>query len=1573
MDDSRSRTGVGMFRIFQQSLKEMGSVMEHKRTTKSHKEPDTDENKEVVKENTAEDTSAVNKEVPKTDVTSLVSDTVNSETTAAKQEGTRFPSNSVRSVSGRFSSRNLRPGQRKGFRRPESYSRVSAAALSRSPPYKRQKSPVKKVHVSPPMKYVTKLSAPMKQETGIDNKVNSASEDWSKELIEVTVDSNQNIIDLLSPEPSIDRVGRSEQTFEEVSQRILHVIDERVHQRNIEVNQQTLSIIDEENNNKCDEMNGNIKGCSNQIFMLGNKTEMDSENNESEKVSENPNPTKLQGVVTNAMNGNTFKNQKRIYGAHENHWNLKVDKSKFDVDNVNNNRIIEHGSCKKPSEKYKHTLSEDWSLELDEVDVDLFVLQKNGNFLNPARNSSHEEYTCSLTEGHKHPISDTDDRIDNKHSHHAVPTVQSTETVVQESHIQFEMSKKVDPSHDKTESKANSRASSLVTATKTIPESNKDKLVSKPENENILVPKSEHENIYKDIKDSVVETAVFNQASVSAENESFNIVSEVQVHKKDVLVEDQQEVMKGFGTAIIEVKATEKKDGNVVADSVGGEDINSNSNANLNKESWLDISKGNIGDPYINKTLVKQEGAEKTINKGFSQSAEDNRSETRNLKIKDERGIIEKSQQFTDLEIKTNVIRKGFVEHTQRKVSNKVDTNNISSNQKVERKQYDDRVTQNSRKEKENEDNGCFNRSQYSLRKDQSFGESFSPYNYNDNIIPPRFRKQPYPESVDKTNNKYAYETRTSTVPPFPYRDNRYLYEPYTQEQQRYFSRRNDFNVGRMRTNENRTRNNVIDQKASLDSNRSTFGENKVNIGSEVKECRNLKSPEIATHVPEDWHEEIDKTVELDEKARENIDVGNHRNVLSIADVGNETFKSKENVSNETDYKQEACHKPKPVLLILRVNEVEKPEISVDKNNQLAESDIQTEKVPYLPPSPDELEQASFMSYMTKSKCEVVKSESLADLNEGSTDQKPDDKIGVVENSELTFPLDLQSDQGFDTGNANGQWSAENESELKENFTEKEPQQTECVVSESCNDSESKEDTVDRVVTGNSETDSRQDARFIVGCENDEENDKLAITDRLDSETNDEIESRQNASDIFVVDNVDENSICEIETQIIKPEKYNVANSNKNVVVNNIDLVAEDNVRSSNDEEEDRGKFKVSPAQTQAERDRQEPSNRMGYPPTDMLQANPMQFYGNQFYQSPWQYYHPSYYYSEQYRRWYEQVYVPQYQRYMQLYSYYDAPLDPYYQSYSTSFRQPHVPDRQMVEANPEQKLQSQRSHSDQVYRQTSKEIQEQNEAKNHKAYSPTNEKSSTAVDSKDKVVETKLSDYWADRMPEWVDKQCKIAKLKNGTQTVDKKVVKSDKSHNKIAENDKHIPCETGTGSKLKTENVKTQIDGQDSKMKLSQLNDIESDYKSRSNQQQSVNHKVELKRSASSCKEVIKKHDTKTEDIAEKVPLSVIKEVDKEAKEVDKDNENYIKEDNSVVDVTTSDSNAVLTGTDSDSFFQPKTGCTCGPDDIQYFLCKMCQCSAGRVPAPEDFVHVYPEERCMDQGYQSFDSIGK
>ena len=1481
MDDSRNRPGVGIFRIFQQSLKEMGSVMEHKRTTQGHKERETAHDKGVVRDGTAVDADRhVNKVDPKTN-----SDKLESFTSETNDEKHKFTSNYVRKGSRGVSDRKIKLLQSKYHRRPDRSSTVSANA-SRLPPYKRHKSPVKRV--SPQEKHFTDMSASLTHERRKDNRNIADSEDWSNELIDVTVDSNHNIVELLSPEPFIDSAGQNVQ-----------------NSKDIERNQKTDSINNEENNNTYNEINGNIQTCLNPITFLENKTKLGIENNESKTELENLN-LKIE------HNGN--------------HGISNVNRTSM-LD-VNNSNSIEHYSSKKPSEKYKHTSTEDWSLELDEVDVDLFILQKSRNTSTPLGFSSHEESNTSKEQSC--PISG---KVENDSEHSFQVEIRSEPVVPStggpNSNIWFEMQNDV-----QLETKADNLSNpALATEIKTEP------------NIGLLITKSENNNINHIVKHSEVESQVLCQMSTSKENASFNVVSEIQAPEKGCS-------MKEFDQAI-EIKATDEREGSELAEMKGTEDMNLNSYTD-----FKDKSKGSMENLNTsNKLNERLDGAEITINKGFGQNKKDDRSD---MKVKDE------LLQVIDLKIKTDISRKGFVEHVQRRVESKVDRNTGVCNQNKEvRRHFDERASQSNVRDKRNDSSSGFSRNS-KLRNNLNYNERLSS-NHNDDMIPPRFRKQPSPINANKiSNNKYGHATSTSLIPN--------LRPTYPDDG--HFQRRKGFdNLGRV--NENRFGSNVIDQIPAADSQRSTHHENKVNIKSEINKRSNLKAIETSVHVPENWHDEIDNTMHLAEKAMENSDNENNNNVMIVAEAGSENCQCKQKVSNDQTCKKETCHLPKSVPW--RINEVEKLEISVENIDKLVETDIQREKVPYLPPSPDELEQASFMTFLTKSGNDIVKSDNTVDIENDLTAQKPDEKNQNVDNNDLTFSLDLQSDQGFDASSANEQWVAVSKNEL-EKIAEAETHQTECVDNGSFNNTESLEGTDERVVTGNSETDSRLDARVLTGCENCEENDKIAVSGRLDSETNDGTESALNASFEFVADNVDEKSNREIETQIIIPEKCDVVHGHGNFIVNTNDFIVEENVITSNEVEEDKGKFKASPTYIQAERGRTKPSNRIGYPPTGPREAHPSQFYGNQFYQSQWQHCHPSYYYSEQYRRWYEQVYVPQYQRYMQLYGYYGVPDDYYGQPYSDDVRPSHGldRDRQTVEGSHEQRVQR-RTHSGEINRQMSEERQKQNETESHKAFTSIKISNPTEEASKEKVLENKLSDYWADRMPDWVDKQCKIAKLKNETQGEDDNVVKPNELDLKTQKSNNQIASETRAGTKLKRETVKSEIEKQVLvKIKLDEVNGNNSDFKGSGYKHESVNSKEELKSLMSNAKEGIKRHDNKTTVLAEKTPLSDTKKEDvrtaEEASKADKgENENSLKKDISLVDMATSDSNPVLTASDSDSFLQPKTGCTCGPDDIQYFLCKTCQCSAGRVPAPEDFVHVYPEERCMDQGYQSFDSLGK
>ena len=1484
MTDSRNRPRVGIFRIFQQSLKELGSVMEHKRTTHGHKEHETAHNKEAVKDshNTAqshkehetadikevntEHTAVVdNKHIHKEEPNANIADKDNDKSNASvskvdpkaktaelgtiisqtSEEKHKFQPRSAKKISGGVSDRRIKPLQKNSPKRPPGRSRNSMVT-SRPPPYRRHKSPAKRV--APPEKHFTTFSAPMTTVKSIDsNRNNIESEDWSSELIDVTVDMNQNIVELLSPEPCI------------------------ASDRYIEANQ--VSVRNEKGNN-IDKVNGNIQTVSKQNNVLENKSKLDIGNNESKL--EYLNFKSEHDVWMKEINNNRVDSVKPVdCKVSGNQVISEVDKSSNL--NVNNSNTKECWLSKKPSEKYKHTAAEDWSLELDEVDVDLFILQKD-----------------------RQGITDNDQIFKNE--------------INSGPGEQFAMD-----SNSNTPFELQNYNGQL--------ESEIDNVSSRPKND-MLTGKAVNKNVPTDVKHSEMQSKVLCQVSSSEENEQFSIIPDIKVTAKE-----------GFNETGIEVKGLREKTDKIVTDFEAD---------STSDEKWFDNLKVNSGKPNISDNVNKKStGSDETIGKGFGK----NKQEGSKLTVKDEK------QQVTDLRIRTNITREGLVEHVQRKVDNKGDRSSNASNQKEGRRHIDERASQCSVRERRNENVSGFSRNDR-LRNDSSYSERLSDanrtgFNRYDNAIPPRFRKQPSPINVDKTNNnRYGHETRTSDIP-----DLRSLNLP----NDRYFPRRNSFDSeSRLRANERSYRSNMFHEVPAVDRHRSTSYENLVNVEATVNE-------------PENWHNEIDNSLKLDGvmKIVDNSDKDNKHDTMIVTDVETETFQCKANVASSQTNKQETTHvsKSNPIKVI----EVEKLEIKgEDNDDKFTESDIQAKKVPYLPPSPDELEQASFMTFLSKS-ANVVKSEYTTETDIDFTNQRPNESNTNIENNDFTFPLDQKSDDGFDADSV-----AETKNELDENVTEREPFKNESVDNESSNGVGSLEGTDDRVVTGKSETGSRLDARVLVGCEDSDGIDKkLAISGRQDSETNDGTESGMNASYEFAIEKADPKSNCEIETQIKIPENGNVVNGHGSMIVNTHGLLPEENDTTSNEVEENSGTFKPSPVFVQTEGTRTESFDRIGYPPTGPMEVNPAHFYGQQFYQSPWQYCHPSYFYSEQYRRWYEQVYVPQYQRYMQLYGYYGVPDDYYGPPYSDNVRQLHEPDRnrQRSEAVYDQRV-PRKSHSNEINRQKSDERQKVNENESQKAFAP---KITADEVNKDKILETKLSDYWTDRMPDWVDKQCKIAKMKSETQGVDHNVGKPNELDLKAPNRKTQTACDKSVETGQKRETVQAQTEGQLLvKTKHHHVNENSSGFKGSDYKKES--DKEEMKTLAMKSEESVIKHDNKATVVVEQRASEKqkkdeeIRKTEKASSELDKiEHEKSLKKDNSIADLTTSDSNAILTGSDSDSFLQPKTGCTCSPDDIQYFLCKMCQCPAGRVPAPEDFVHVYPEERCMDQGYQSFDSLGK
>ena len=338
---------------------------------------------------------------------------------------------------------------------------------------------------------------------------------------------------------------------------------------------------------------------------------------------------------------------------------------------------------------------------------------------------------------------------------------------------------------------------------------------------------------------------------------------------------------------------------------------------------------------------------------------------------------------------------------------------------------------------------------------------------------------------------------------------------------------------------------------------------------------------------------------------------------------------------------------------------------------------------------------------------------------------------------------------------------------------------------------------------------------------------------------------------------------------------------------------------------------------------------------------------------NPWQYIHPSYYYSEDYRRWYEQVCFANYQRYMQYYGYYNGPYS-YYPNYRNETLAPESSPHQVQEKsmkdmtkpkvfNKPLKIPNNVSFE---CGQTTNQQPRQPEVDQTFLY---NSKSDTKWMSEN--VDNKLSDYWTERMPDWVEKQSQEANLKNGEK-------ESSNSEN----------------TKLNSEPMASH------KLEFGYLNNAkhsDENYSAVEEKEIQVPDNYSMQQPNASKNTVKSRNNCPNNPLK---PQPYAAELDKEENTVKplylcevKKNVNEAEKDIDSKNLTDSDSNMNLVGRVCGSMTsQRKPGCVCGPDGVQYWLWKTCKCSAGRIPAIEDIIPVFPEDRSVDQGYQSFDSLG-
>ena len=1622
-EDSRNKPlNGGMYRIFQQSVKELGSLKEHKTISNPQltaKRPFKGcKNLGINKYSSSEDVKKMygSYEMERNE------DSVVNENDVIDKTYSKHPQKHVRSDSDRS----------KILRRDEYFLNMetnrggfSKGFIGRDIEPIRGRSYLKEEiqHMGPQSSIHRKFeSCSVKQSSFPKASQTISGEDWSQDLIDTASNKNKNIT---TGTEGICRV-KSEKSVMQIEQIACDPC------------MSTTCTTDDENNNTekfspCikNDLNRNIQSTLNELSEQSSDTDCHPHVSSMEERFQNVCDTNLPSDTVTRRSDDVVE-----YMSDKSDKLKKINELVIDAENLNNNENFELSSC--PKHKESHVWSEDWSLELHEVHEGLFKLRKSElpsiasedlmfnhnerniyssnttkksdfNFESGIKKTedslmplgdgkeSHLNKHVHISKLHKNDISETGGdfkKLDSmkifevekkglktkeNYDHDFVPlnldvsivqqaSLVETSTIQEEKNMYSSYVKQAEPFEILVESKVN--PSLTLTSTDPTLFSYESKL------ETISLNNSNDTALEKETSIPLIDYLI-------AGNENdVNNLKMLQSESEKILIDDKTlefhmivNSAKHNDTGKLHLEQTTKellKCTSRVKSSCS-HDLNSkrnDSDSSSNENRPLNVLMDETAKHYLRRTTQSVgENARDDINghihtKDITEGVDDsvNYSQV---------GVLQEQNKYSQSLCASAVTDEDIGRKVKTDEPKMVKPSNSEGRNITERVQKTHRL-----KERANISPGkaeSHHKHSYSIKAHNydrkrhcsaNYKYSSAPHrNYYERYIPPRFM----PINSSKFN-KYRHEKGPQFIEPmWPYsspKSNIF----YTRGQSRDcytrpFCRRDGFNISRTRLHENGNKRYLtgwmpVNRRGDVMSARTLEQKAKVKEQDQLV----IKVPTTASYEAEDWHAEIDEKIK---------DIENAIEVMAVAEKDEVTDLVKENLEQIDNTQRNDMLEPLLSMIECKdkIESQRLGDISDDKNCK------QVHGIPYLPPSPDETEQAMFISYITLK--ENLPPFSKADESVQSSRSFIDDtRDSHITNASLNVCTDLK----------NAILDDDSIIAYKEKSTTCEDRQSNKVKLDDKSVSENLE-SIFRFCEEQSESDSYKGlSRYVKSLNSD-----MSVDFDQDGSVSD---SRATREVVFEMGGSNQNNECTVtsDTQnlvldlqsdqgfdtenIDSPFLENDDTCNSQAVLSGLqseeyiiasepDELVKCFDRSSKADTADRvdgsepscnegEMFEIKHKEDTAGKEEQYRSQTIGYPnPSKYFwSGSTVSPYMNQFHSNPWQYCHPSYYYSEEYRRWYEQIYFRNYQRYMQYYGYYSTPYEPYY----THCREETPYSEKDPQFGPE--ASQNRTIKPEIISRPSclqSHLSGQCEQNETQHYGQTSE--------------TKLSDYWTERMPDWVDKQSKEAKLKNGEKLDDTLGIYCSGK-----EDGQKIKLSADLLTSCKLEQVGLNKTGNsDADNLVVKENEVQRQTKGNYQKPSSYNTSTEYGKNSTACQveppvSSIKNLDGDKRSAVKPTSLLERKQRNKQF------DQTLSKDGDSNNGMTASDSNIDLTGTDSGFFsIQRKHGCVCGPDDVQYWLWKTCKCSAGLIPASEDIIPVFQEDRCADLGYQSFDSLGK
>ena len=1716
-----------MYRIFQQSVKELGSVKEHKITSSpssTTKRPfkgyrvfdvnnfsssenvcNLDKINEMEREEKFRDDNAKKREGFERAHRGCEVYSVNDETrTRRDSEVKNIP---------RYEGRGHRFDR--GFANRKQHALDKGRSSQRGIHINKGKSPhdVSSKKKSKPLSLIEPVC--------VDVQSTIQGEDWSQDLIDTTVDGNHNVI--MKPnivaEVSLNSVVASQTNA--VSIQAVAVEPETLSSGNDELgmnpkdgimgiaHQKFSTVFDDENNNNYDlldnDMYGNIvynyDTASNQesiedrkFHILITSTETTTEN--MNEVPQSDSKVIMTGV--SEIRNLAPNNQKQTVSE-----SLKSTNVELNFDNFNTNRILEHNS--KSKDKDGKNVSEDWSLELDEVDVDLFRLRNAKHLDTPAvvpMNFSLGINEPNNLKSSAYNYSDNS-KTDNLKTTNTLKNVDKVLLSVENLHIEDESdSKNVEIKAFKTTTGCTQYNGYQYAAEKCSISSDKYGPINTAEGSlkgtfqkqsTALFPTFEtgsgqydqlkvssnggfssfEKNKVSDELNSQCKLTMSENISVKSEcdvkeSNSYSPAGErvtpvIREKGSEFFLKDREKVQTespdtAFDIKVMNVDTSKENEDICDSDLSTSEEIleglimcsspikvSADSNKQTLQVDCVDQNSEHLDEKesleiFFKETIDKASKRENatvcestvTVDRKILNSTHDLVNERKNVDEISSEILASKSQGHENKSYISNI--------------------KIRENQEKQTGYYDEQETRRHPFEKNNESlsRKANSDKHYYQQKGQntvSYSTTASKYSshHDNNKVPPRFMKKLYLRNANELQNNRIHEKRS--VSPY-YSPENYIHWDKTQNKDQdstgtYFGGGGNVNDIKAGGFGNRNRKESVKQRGigsvmqrginsikqrEIDKNRHVVPKKlpiqTTNIKAHKQKVqRGEKVAEMDTHIPENWHVEIDEKNRILETTGGVLDVTEQGSKQTVTSKENKFLLPSEAISSERTVKDSNSTFPKPLLAKLKMDE-ERQDVKNHQHTFISDEKCFDEKEkPYLPPSPDEMEKACFMSYMSKNEsyytCSKVSGKDRPDTNfvhtaksfgrkdlgtnmstveemlvqsTDSISEKQDmplSEAAMLDSHLLMFDLQKELEhqaRGSESQSLGIQVDYIPESHslerlsipMKKNVSEipVEIDTKKCLVEKAASidvgDFDSKGSSASDIAKSDKQDfplDLQSDQGFDTGNVDDtcqEVKESTADKKHFDENDGSKVKIshfRTDYSDTVTdIEEMDKKCIEKMNKKCTEKTDKKCANRSNNVFR---EVESDDERLIGKTDPFRKNQTHEKAIHYEAQMEMHGEYEKLDYSEMGSWAGGPMPSFTNQFQPAPWQHYHPSYYYTEHYRKWYEQVYVPHYTRYMQYYGYYNVPYEscahPYYANEKISEN-----GLQTIHEAAEPKLQKPGA----LFSQTSYNQHKQSETPIIRYMSHSSLLNSEAKE-KTTSTDNKLSDYWTEHMPDWVENQSKAAKLKNDTKAADKIAENVAVASNKLERQKNGFP---GKATSSSVDSLKQDFEKKNSEHVYKVVLKDESKSISESDKIQPVQSKDINQGINVACSDV-ELHGLEGKDKRSDVAVKSVENnlSDGVEKRNNLNNEKELKENDSIMDMTASDSNIGLTGTDSDSFtLHQKPGCTCGPDGFQYWLWKTCQCSAGRIPAIEDILPVYPEDRSVDQGYQSYESLG-